>query len=116
MDFEEEFKTGHLFLENRKCRVCGIEKGLLADFYKCRKEPTLRSSYSYECKACAKKRVLSNYYNKSLGTCSICKSDNVKLVGDICKNCNKLTRYNIDTLENAVLYLKEIKSVDEKYL
>ena len=54
MDFEEEFKTGHLFLENRKCRVCGIEKSLLADFYKCRKDPNLRSSYSYECKSCAK--------------------------------------------------------------
>ena len=53
MDFEEEFKAGHLFLENRKCRVCGIEKGLLADFYKCRKDPNLRSSYSYECKDCA---------------------------------------------------------------
>ena len=61
MDFEEEFKAGHLFLENRKCRVCGIEKGLLADFYKCRKDPNLRSSYSYECKDCAIARVKENY-------------------------------------------------------
>ena len=63
MDFEEEFKTGHLFLENRKCRVCGIEKGLLADFYKCRKESTLRSSYSYECKECTKTRIKSKKAN-----------------------------------------------------
>ena len=61
MDFEDEFKAGHLFLENRKCRICGIEKSLLADFYKCRKDPNLRSSYSYECKDCAISRVKSNY-------------------------------------------------------
>ena len=61
MDFEDEFKAGHLFLENRKCRICGIEKSLLADFYKCRKDPNLRSSYSYECKDCAISRVKANY-------------------------------------------------------
>ena len=61
MDFEDEFKAGHLFLENRKCRTCGIEKSLLADFYKCRKDPNLRSSYSYECKDCAISRVKANY-------------------------------------------------------
>ena len=111
MDFEDEFKAGHLFLENRKCRVCGIEKSLLADFYKCRKDPNLRSSYSYECKECAKKRVLSNYHKDQLGTCSICQN-NSKLIGDICKSCNKilkLSNYNIDTLQKAVLYLQKNK-------
>ena len=110
MDFEEEFKTGHLFLENRKCRVCGIEKSLLADFYKCRNDPNLRSSYSYECKSCAKKRVLDNYYKKSIGECMICKKNNIKLLGDVCKSCTnglKGFEYDIDTLKKAVVYLEK---------
>ena len=66
MDFEDEFKAGHLFLENRKCRICGIEKSLLADFYKCRKDPNLRSSYSYECKDCTIRRITQRRkYNPS---------------------------------------------------
>ena len=112
MDFEEEFKTGHLFLENRKGRVCGIEKSLLADFYKCRKDPNLRSSYSYECKSCAKKRVLDNYYKKTVGECLICKKSNIKLMGDVCKSCArglKEFKYDIDILETAVIYLRESK-------
>ena len=72
MDFDDQIKTQHLFMENRVCRVCGVEKSLLADFYMCRKDPTLRSSYSYECKICARKRVLSNYYNDSLDTFVTC--------------------------------------------
>lgn len=109
MDFEEEFKAGHLFLENRKCRSCEIEKGLLTDFYKCRKDPSLRSSYSYECKECAKKRVLSNYHKDKLGTCVICEKTNVKIVGDLCKGCNKLVKYDVDILHKAVLYLQKNK-------
>ena len=109
--FEDQLDAQHLFMETRKCRVCGVEKDLLADFYKCRKDSKLRSSYAYECKECAKKRVLGNYYSKELsGTCSICETINTRLVGDVCRNCNKMLRivnYNIDTLEKAVLYLKK---------
>ena len=66
MDFlDEELQTQHLFLIKRICRVCGEEKDLVADFYKCRKDSTLESSYSYECKECAKKRTIANYYKKS---------------------------------------------------
>ena len=118
MDFEDQLKAGHLFLENRKCRVCGIEKSLLADFYKCRKDSTLRSSYAYECKECAKKRVLGNYHKDSLGTCVICQTTNVKLLGDICKKCNKGLKefgHNIDTLHKAVLYLEK-QNANEKNL
>ena len=109
-DILEQVESQHLFMENRVCRSCGIEKSLLADFYKCRKDHTLRSSYSYECKECAKKRVLENYYGGTLGSCSICDKIDVKLIEDVCKNCNKSLNgfgNNIDTLERAVVYLKE---------
>ena len=42
------------------------------------------------------------------GICIIC-DNNTKLVGRVCKRCNKgLSEfgYNIDTLKNAVLYLE----------
>ena len=45
MDFiDEELQTQHLFLVKRICRVCNEEKDLVADFYKCRRNPTLESS------------------------------------------------------------------------
>ena len=96
MDFlDEELQTQHLFLVKRICRVCNEEKDLVADFYKCRKNPTLESSYSYECKECAKKRTLENYYKKSfrtLGTCTICKTSNIKLTDNICKKCTRVIK------------------------
>ncbi len=113
--FEEQLDSQHLFMETRECRVCGVEKDLTADFYKCRKDGTLRSSYSYECKECAKKRVLGNYHNASLGTCTICETVDVKLVKGMCKSCNKILKisdHNIDTLEKIVLYLRKLN--DEK--
>ena len=111
-DILEQVESQHLFMENRVCRVCGVEKSLLADFYKCRKNHTLRSSYSYECKECAKKRVLENYYNTSMGTCDICGTKDTKLADNICKICNRALREfgnNIDTLQKAVLYLERNK-------
>ena len=60
-DLDNELKVNHLFLENRKCRSCGETKNLLADFYLSRKDPTLLSSYSYECKICTKERVTRNH-------------------------------------------------------
>ena len=61
MDFlNDELERQHLFLVKRVCRVCGEEKDLVADFYKCRKNAALESSYSYECKECTVKRVCEN--------------------------------------------------------
>jgi len=110
-DILEQVESQHLFMENRVCRVCGTEKSLLADFYKCRKDHTLKSSYSYECKECAKKRVLENYYDTERGICNICNTVDVKIVNDVCKNCKKALNIfgnDLDTLEKAVLYLKKI--------
>jgi len=111
-DILDQVQTDHLFMENRVCRVCGVEKSLLADFYKCRKDHTLRSSYSYECKECAKTRVLENYHNDSVGTCDICGSIDTKLKDNICKRCSRALKEfgnNIDTLQKAVLYLERNK-------
>jgi hypothetical protein len=60
MTFEESFELEHLFLNERKCRACGLTKNLLNDFYLTRKDRgTLPSAYSYECKQCTKKRILN---------------------------------------------------------
>ena len=70
MDFDfyndEHLQSAHLFLVKRICRVCGVEKDLVTDFYKCRKDPTLESSYAYECKSCAIVRNKNNYYKKRM--------------------------------------------------
>ena len=60
MDLEEQFEVEHLLFTERKCRVCGIKKSLIDSFYKTRKNNTLLSSYSYECKECTIKRVSKN--------------------------------------------------------
>ena len=61
MDIDEQISLGHLLLQNRKCRVCGVEKNLIDGFYRTRKNRgTLPSSYSYECKECTIKRISSN--------------------------------------------------------
>ena len=61
MDFDfygdEHLQSAHLFMVKRICRFCGVEKDLVTDFYKCRKDPTLESSYAYECKSCTIWRV-----------------------------------------------------------
>jgi len=59
MDFDDQLELGDLLLTERKCRVCGKVKSLTEDFYLTRKNRTLLSSYSYECKDCTKKRVKS---------------------------------------------------------
>ena len=70
MDFDfyndEHLQSAHLFMVKRICRVCGVEKDLVTDFYKCRKDPTLESSYAYECKSCAIVRNKNNYYRKRM--------------------------------------------------
>ena len=62
MEIDEQVTTGHLLWETRVCRVCKKEKNLVDDYYLSRKDPTLPSSYSYECKDCAVKRTTA--YNK----------------------------------------------------
>ena len=58
MELDDQFKFGHLLLNERKCRVCGEEKNLIDGFYRTRKDRgATASSYSYECKECTKKRV-----------------------------------------------------------
>lgn len=58
MNLEEQFILEHLLFKVRTCRVCGIEKELLTDFYRTRKNRKSLSAYSYECKECTKKRIL----------------------------------------------------------
>ena len=58
MTFDDEIELEHLLFLERKCRVCGKVENLLNDFYKTRRDRTLASSYSYECKDCTKKRVV----------------------------------------------------------
>ena len=43
--------------ETRVCRTCGVEKNLLQGYYRSRPDPTLLSSYSYECKTCTRERT-----------------------------------------------------------
>ena len=61
MDLDKQIKLGHLLLNDRKCRTCGEEKNLIDGFYRIRKDRgPVASSYSYECKECAKKRIIQN--------------------------------------------------------
>jgi hypothetical protein len=58
MDVGDQFALEHLLFSIRKCRVCGIEKDLLSDFYMTRKgRGAYPSSYSYECKQCTIDRI-----------------------------------------------------------
>lgn len=61
MDIEDEFSLDHLLFKERQCRVCSKIKDLMTDFYVVRKHKKyLASSYSYECKQCTVKRIVSN--------------------------------------------------------
>ena len=116
MELDDQLELGHLLLENRKCRVCHQDKHLLTDYYLCRKDPTLPSSYSYECKECTVKRItksrkkgilFSEYNNlviRQNNQCAVCKTlqggrkhnsfrvDRNKKTGEIrglvCKSCS----------------------------
>ena len=57
-EFDKQIKLGHLLLNDRKCRTCGITKNLVDGFYRTRKNRgAVASSYAYECKECTKERV-----------------------------------------------------------
>jgi ferredoxin-like protein FixX len=67
MDLDKQIKLGHLLLTDRKCRVCGEMKNLIDGFYRTRKDRgPVSSSYSYECKECAVKRILSLKKSKTI--------------------------------------------------
>jgi hypothetical protein len=67
MDFDDQFELEHLFLTERKCRVCGEIKDLIDGYYLTRKgRGDIASAYSYECKICTIKRIKqSRNSNKS---------------------------------------------------
>jgi hypothetical protein len=61
MDLDGQIKLGHLLLNDRKCRVCGEVKNLIEGFYRTRKDRgQVPSSYSYECKECTIKRIITS--------------------------------------------------------
>jgi hypothetical protein len=61
MDLDGQIKLGHLLLQDRTCRRCGLSKNLIDGFYRTRKDRgAVVSSYSYECKDCTIKRILTN--------------------------------------------------------
>jgi hypothetical protein len=61
MDIDGQIRLGHLLLNDRKCRVCGEVKNLIDGFYRTRKDRgPVPSSYSYECKDCTIKRIVSS--------------------------------------------------------
>ena len=65
MEFDKQVELGHLLLSERSCRVCGEVKNLLDDFYLTRKNRgALPSAYSYECKLCTIKRIVSSRKKK----------------------------------------------------
>lgn len=61
MDINDQFELDHLYLTERKCRVCNQIKDLIDGFYLTRKNKgSLPSSYSYECKSCTISRIVSS--------------------------------------------------------
>ena len=61
MEIDNQIRLGHLLLSDRKCRVCGETKNLIDGFYLIRKDRgTLAYSYSYECKVCTVRRIVSS--------------------------------------------------------
>lgn len=61
MNIDDQFELEHLFLTERKCRVCGEVKDLIDGFYLTRKgRGSISSAYAYECKICTIKRITEN--------------------------------------------------------
>ena len=61
MELDGQIRLGHLLLSDRRCRVCGETKNLIESFYRTRKDRgPVASSYSYECKDCTIKRIITS--------------------------------------------------------
>ena len=61
MEIDNQINLGHLLLVDRKCRCCGEMKNLIDSFYRTRKNRgAVASSFSYECKECTIKRIVTN--------------------------------------------------------
>ena len=67
MDFDEQLEESHFVFTERKCRVCGKVKELIDGFYLIRKNKSIQSSYSYECKTCTIARVKKS--KKKISNC-----------------------------------------------
>ena len=66
MELDKQIRLGHLLLNDRKCKKCGEVKNLIDGFYRTRKyKGPVASSFSYECKECTIKRVLSQNKHKN---------------------------------------------------
>jgi hypothetical protein len=67
MDLEDQFSLEHLLFKERKCRTCGQVKDLLSDYYLTRKNrSTIASAYSYECKDCTIKRIVTSRMSSNI--------------------------------------------------
>ena len=66
MELDEQLQLAHLLLEERVCRICKEHKNLLDHYYRSRPDPTLTSSYSYECKECTIKRIIKKRKDKKI--------------------------------------------------
>jgi hypothetical protein len=61
MDLDKQLKLGHLLLVDRQCKNCREMKNLVDGFYRTRKDRgPVASSYSYECKECTIRRVVTS--------------------------------------------------------
>jgi hypothetical protein len=61
VDLDGQIKLGHLLLQDRKCKKCGVTKNLVDGFYRTRKDRgAVASSYAYECKECTIKRIVDS--------------------------------------------------------
>lgn len=61
MDLFRQINLEHLLFVDRQCRICGQTKNLLEDYYLTRKDRgSYPSAYSYECKECTIKRIITN--------------------------------------------------------
>ncbi len=66
MNFDDQIELEHILFSERKCRVCGKIKNLIDGFYLTRKgRSTFPSAYSYECKDCTKRRIISGRVSKN---------------------------------------------------
>ena len=106
MDLDEQLELAHLLLQDRKCRVCGQEKNLIDGYYRTRKNVSLASSYSYECKECTVKRVCENNRRNRLKKNRIKKMKQTENLQQLMERFTKrLNQTNPDDKER-VSYLK----------